>query len=94
MGAGESLGCRCCDSWCYVDNTTCTPELQAKYGITIADSWTGAELKYSYGACSDPFSAPQAHEAVDYNPQTFSQVQRRALLTQSSLCLQAGVRAG
>ena len=63
----------CCDSWCYVDNTTCTPELQAKYGITIADSWTGAELKYSYGACSDPFSAPQAHEAVDYNPQSFSQ---------------------
>ena len=64
----------CCDSWCYVDNTTCTPELQAKYGISLADSWTGAALKYSYEACADPWSAPQAQEVVDYSPQTFSQV--------------------
>ena len=64
----------CCDSWCYVDATTCTPELQAKYGISLGDSWTGAALKYSYDACADPWSAPQALEAVDYSPQTFSQV--------------------
>jgi hypothetical protein len=83
----------CCDSWCYVNETTCTPALQAKYGITIADSWTGADLKYSYGACSDPFSAPQAHEAVAYNPQTFSQVQRRAHRTRSCVWLRARLRA-
>ena len=70
----------CCDSWCYVDNTTCTPELQAKYGISLADSWTGAALKYSYEACADPWSAPQAQEVVDYSPQTFSQVILHAYL--------------
>ena len=64
----------CCDSWCYVNATTCTPELQAKYGISLGDSWTGAALKYSYDACADPWSAPQALEAVHYSPQTFSQV--------------------
>ena len=37
----------------------------AKYGIDIGDSWTGAELKFSYGACADSFSRPSlpAHEA-------------------------------
>ena len=37
----------------------------AKYGIDIADSWTGMELKYSYGACADSFSRPSlpANEA-------------------------------
>ena len=70
----------CCDSWCYVDSATCTPELQAKYGISLADSWTGAALKYSYEACADPWSAPQAQEVVDYSPQTFSQVILHAYL--------------
>jgi hypothetical protein len=61
-----------------VNATTCTPELQAKYGISLADSWTGAALKYSYEACADPWSAPQAQEVVDYSPQTFSQYDDRA----------------
>ena len=63
-----------------VPNPERNEELQAKYGISLADSWTGAALKYSYEACADPWSAPQAQEVVDYSPQTFSQVILHAYL--------------
>jgi len=44
----------CCDAWCYVP-ATCNA---TKYGIDIGDSWTGKDLKYSYGACADWKSRP------------------------------------
>lgn len=63
----------CCDAWCYVNSTTCTKELQAKYGITLADSWTGKALQYSYGVCPDPFSGPTGLADVAFSPETYSQ---------------------
>ena len=57
----------CCDSWCYVSNVTCTPELQEKYGITLGESWTETGLWYSYGACPDAWSAPKGMEAVSFS---------------------------
>ena len=59
----------CCDSWCYVSNATCTPELQAKYGIQLNPSWTGQTLMYSYGACADPWTAPTG---VDTSSPTYT----------------------
>lgn len=52
----------CCDSWCYIDRTTCTTEKAAEHGITLEPSWLGVDLQFSYNACPDPYSSPSKYE--------------------------------
>jgi len=53
--------------------TSCTPDLQAKYGISWEDSWTGKALQFSYGVCPDPFSGPTGLADVQFKPASYSQ---------------------
>jgi len=65
FAAGQSW---CCDSWCYVNPTTCTQEIADKYGITVNPSWLDIEgLWYSYGACEDDQSFPQDPKGSPYD---------------------------
>jgi len=48
----------CCDAWCYIDRSTCTDQVAATHGLIIKQSWTGADIYYSYGACADWRSRP------------------------------------
>jgi len=48
----------CCDSWCYVDRSTCTDQVAATHGLIVEQSWTGADIYFSYGACADWRSRP------------------------------------
>ena len=58
----------CCDSWCYVDNTTCTKEIQEQYGISADPSWLNVPgLYYSYGACEDDQSFPKEPKDAKYD---------------------------
>jgi len=53
----------CCDSWCYVNATTCnaTAASHTKYKLTVAPSWLNVPgLYYSYDACQDDQSFPEA----------------------------------
>mmetsp|Transcript_89831 Transcript_89831/g.131510 ORF Transcript_89831/g.131510 Transcript_89831/m.131510 type:complete len:355 (-) Transcript_89831:107-1171(-) len=56
----------CCDAWCYIDPITCTPEIKAKYGIQVSQSWTKTDLYFSYEACADRFSAVKAVKDTSY----------------------------
>ena len=54
----------CCDSWCYVNQTTCTADIQKKYGLKVEKSWLNVtDLFYSYEVCQDDQTAPKN---VDY----------------------------
>ena len=54
----------CCDSWCYVDPTTCFNATTAsfkKYDLDVEASWLNVPgLYYSYAACPDDQTFPQA----------------------------------
>lgn len=58
----------CCSAWCYVDINTCTPELQERHGIKVAQSWVSENIYYSYEACFDSIIRPTApsHGPLDY----------------------------
>jgi uncharacterized ParB-like nuclease family protein len=56
----------CCDSWCYVNATTCTAN--ADLGIDVLESWLDIPgLYYSYGACEDDQTFPKATKEDLYN---------------------------
>ena len=63
----------CCDSWCYVNKSTCTPDLQKKYGIKVAQSWTKTDVWYSYEVYPDPWTKPSELLTSHYTPQSYSQ---------------------
>uniref|UniRef100_A0A7S1MZ60 Uncharacterized protein n=1 Tax=Hemiselmis andersenii TaxID=464988 RepID=A0A7S1MZ60_HEMAN len=66
----------CCDSWCYVNRTTCTDAKAEEYGITVAKSWTEKEIWYSYDVCPDSYSKPTKFEytpAKNYEQYNMSQ---------------------
>jgi len=49
----------CCDSWCYVNATTCKEEDHE--GLEVKKSWLNIDgLYYSYQACEDSISFPKA----------------------------------
>ena len=53
----------CCDSWCYVNATTCnaTAASYTKYKLDVKPSWLNVPgLYFSYGACQDDQSYPKA----------------------------------
>lgn len=52
----------CCDSWCYVNRTTCTDEKATEHGITVDKSWTELDLWFSYDVCPDSYSSPSKYE--------------------------------
>ena len=55
----------CCDSWCYVNATTCTKEIQDKHSFSVNSSLLNIPgLYYSYGACADDQTYPQN---IDYS---------------------------
>ena len=62
----------CCDSWCYVNRTTCTAAKAQEYGIDVLKSWTEKEIWYSYDVCPDPYSKPTT---FTYEPATTNYAQ-------------------
>lgn len=70
LRAADNLGVdqSCCDAWCYVNETTCTQQLQTKYNITVHESNLFSGLYYSYGACQDDFSSPENVEYARGSP--------------------------